>query len=90
MLILTRRADESIMIGADIEVKVLRISGRQVHLGICAPRQVSVFRQEIHAQVQEQNRKALETSASARKLEGLPQHFRRFKSLLSTEEASAR
>lgn len=61
MLILMRRCEESIIIGSDIEVKVLKIQGHQVHLGIDAPRDVPVYRNEIWSQVLEENRKAMET-----------------------------
>ena len=47
MLVLTRRCDESILIANDIEVKVLKIQGNQVHLGINAPRSVTVHREEV-------------------------------------------
>lgn len=58
MLILMRRCEESVMIGDDIEVKVLKIQGNQVHLGIQAPRDVKVYRHEIWEQVMKENRKA--------------------------------
>ncbi len=47
MLILTRRVDECVMIGDDITLKVLGIRGNQVRIGIMAPPQVRVFREEI-------------------------------------------
>ena len=47
MLILTRRIGESVMIGDDISVTVLRVKGSQVRLGVNAPRTVSVQREEI-------------------------------------------
>lgn len=47
MLILTRRPDESIMIGGDIEVKVLGIHGNQVKIGIKAPDDVHILRTEL-------------------------------------------
>ena len=51
MLVLSRHSEESIMIGDDIEVKVVGIRGRNVRLGIKAPRQVSVHRREIYDRV---------------------------------------
>ena len=60
MLILMRRCEESVIIGNDIEVKVLKIQGNQVHLGIEAPRDVTVYRHEIWLQVLEENRKAIQ------------------------------
>ena len=53
MLVLTRRAGESIMIDDKIELKVLKIRGSQVHLGIEAPRQAAVHRKEVWLRIQE-------------------------------------
>ena len=58
MLILTRKLGESITIGDDIKVSVLGIRGRQVRLGIEAPPNVIVHREEIYLKVQSENRKA--------------------------------
>ena len=60
MLVLTRRANQSIIIGNDIVVTVLEISGDQVRLGITAPRSVSVHREEVYAEIQRENREAAE------------------------------
>lgn len=58
MLILTRKLGESITIGDDIRVSVLGIRGRQVRLGIDAPSNIVVHREEIYVKIQEENRKA--------------------------------
>lgn len=58
MLVLTRRANQSIIIGNDIIVTVLEIRGDQVRLGITAPRSVSVHREEVYAEIQRENREA--------------------------------
>ena len=58
MLILTRKLGESITIGDSIRVSVLGIRGRQVRLGIDAPSDVVVHREEIYVKIQEENRKA--------------------------------
>ncbi len=58
MLILTRRLGESITIGDNIKVSVLGIHGRQVRIGIEAPADVVVHREEIYVKIQEENRKA--------------------------------
>jgi carbon storage regulator len=52
MLVLTRRAGESIMIDDEIERKVLKIRGSQVHLGIEAPRNAAVHRKEVWVRIQ--------------------------------------
>ena len=64
MLVLTRRAGESIMIDDEIELKVLKIRGSQVHLGIEAPRRASVHRKEVWLRIQEESNLP-ETSSSA-------------------------
>ncbi|MBD3403635.1 carbon storage regulator CsrA [candidate division GN15 bacterium] len=61
MLILTRKLGECITIGDEIRVSVLGIRGRQVRLGIEAPANVVVHREEIYVKIQEENRKALKT-----------------------------
>jgi carbon storage regulator len=48
MLILTRRVGETIMIGPDVTVTVLGVQGQQIRLGVAAPREVTVDRQEIY------------------------------------------
>lgn len=58
MLILTRRLGESITIGDSIKISVLGIHGRQVRIGIDAPSDVVVHREEIYVKIQEENRKA--------------------------------
>lgn len=52
MLVLTRRAGESIMIDGRIELKVLRIKGSQVHIGIEAPRETGIHRKEVWLRLQ--------------------------------------
>jgi carbon storage regulator len=51
VLVLTRKANQSIMIGDDIEVSVLAITGEKVRIGIQAPRSVPVFRQEVYEEM---------------------------------------
>jgi carbon storage regulator len=53
MLVLTRKGNQSIMIGDDIEVSVLAIMGEKVRIGIEAPRAVPVFRKEVYLEIQE-------------------------------------
>jgi carbon storage regulator len=54
MLILTRRISERLMIGNDVIVSVLGVKGNQVRLGIDAPKEVSVHREEIYNKIQEE------------------------------------
>jgi len=61
MLILTRKLGESITIGDNIKVTVLGIYGRQVRLGVEAPADVIVHREEVYLKIQEENRKASRT-----------------------------
>jgi carbon storage regulator len=72
MLILARRIGESIMIGDQVELSVVDIKGDQVKLGIKAPSQVKVYRKEVYAAIQEENRAAAAAAPqSLPKLEGL-------------------
>ena len=58
MLVLTRKEDESIMIGDDIEVKVLNLKDNQVKIGIVAPRAVAVHRREVYLAIKAENAQA--------------------------------
>lgn len=49
MLVLTRKTNQSIMIGDDVEISILSVSGDKVRIGIAAPREVGVFRKEVYA-----------------------------------------
>ena len=71
MLALSRKVNESIMIGHDIEITVLEIKGEQVKLGINAPKSVPLYRKEIYVQIQEANKEAVSTEASPDVLKNL-------------------
>jgi len=73
MLVLTRKIDESIIIGDNIEVKVVEISGKSVKLGIEAPRELSVHRKEVYEAILREN---IEAARSAAEIpEGLTEIF---------------
>ncbi|OIO59733.1 MAG: carbon storage regulator [Alphaproteobacteria bacterium CG_4_10_14_0_2_um_filter_63_37] len=55
MLILTRRNGESLMIGDDVKITILGIKGNQVRIGIDAPREVEVHREEIYERIKREN-----------------------------------
>ena len=60
MLILTRRAGESIYVGRDIRFTVLKMQGKQVKIGLEVPDGVTVYREEVYQRVIEQNQDALQ------------------------------
>lgn len=62
MLILTRKVGESITIGDDIKIQVLEVKGKQVRLGIRAPKKYSIHREEIYQRIQDENKLAAQQS----------------------------
>ena len=66
MLILTRRVGETVVIGNDVDVTVLGIKGNQVRLGVKAPREVSVHREEIYKRIKAEERAKKEGNGSGR------------------------
>ncbi|MEM7181321.1 MAG: carbon storage regulator CsrA [Spirochaetota bacterium] len=72
MLILSRKSNQSIVIGNDIELVVIEVRGDQVKLGIKAPKHISVFRKEIYEEIQAENQKASDTAV-------LPEQLQNFK-----------
>jgi len=63
MLILTRKAGETIRIGDDIAISVIEIRGNQARLGITAPRNITVHREEVYELIQKQNQEAAQARA---------------------------
>jgi len=83
MLILTRKSDESIIIGNNIEVKILKVQGNQVHIGIEAPRDVSIYRQEIYEQIRAENESAVQSSTDENRLKLLEDNLSSIRGLIS-------
>lgn len=71
MLALSRKVNESIMIGHDIEITVLEIKGEQVKIGINAPKSVPLYRKEIYVQIQEANKEAVSAEATPEMLKNM-------------------
>ena len=64
MLVLTRKINEAIRIGEDIEIKILSIDGEQIKLGIDAPKHIDIHRKEIYVAIQQENKRAADTPIS--------------------------
>ncbi len=74
MLILSRKVDEKIKIGNDITLTIIELHGDQVKIGVEAPKNVKVFRQEVYDAIQEQNKEAAAGSATLEALSSLLSH----------------
>jgi len=64
MLVLTRKTDESIIIGDNIAVTVVAVEGDQVRLGVTAPKNIAVHRQEVYKQIKKENLEAAQSSST--------------------------
>ena len=58
MLVLTRKPSQSIMIGDGVEVQVLSVAGEKVRLGITAPRDVAIFRNEVYERIENEGERS--------------------------------
>ncbi len=85
MLILTRKSDESIIIGNNIKVKVLKVQGNQVHIGIDAPKDFSIYREEIFEQIRAENANAVQNNIQPAMLEQLENNLTGLKNLLMVQ-----
>lgn len=71
MLALSRKVNESIMIGNDIEITILEIKGDQIKIGINAPKSVPIYRKELYLQILESNKEAASTQINEEALKKL-------------------
>jgi carbon storage regulator len=71
MLVLTRKKNESIVIGDDVTITIVEVRGDQVKLGINAPKNVSVHREEIYLEIQKENQLAANAAVAIDQLNSL-------------------
>jgi carbon storage regulator len=74
VLVLSRKLEESIMIGDKIEIKIIAVHGETVKLGIVAPRNIPVHRKEVYEEIEKENIRAATTGVSVAKID-LLQHI---------------
>lgn len=71
MLALSRKQNEAIILGNDIEITILEIKGEQVKIGITAPKSIPVYRKELYAQIKAANQEAIEQANALENLKDL-------------------
>jgi len=71
MLILTRKPGESIFIGDQIKVTIVEIKGSQIRLGVEAPKELRIYREEIYQQILEENKQAAMQEGSAAEVDNI-------------------
>ena len=76
MLVLSRRPGESITIGDDVVVTIISVTGGQVRLGISAPRNVQILREEVYTVMQEENQAAADGLSHVQQLDEVQTHLR--------------
>lgn len=71
MLVITRKLGQSVLVGDDIKITLMEIKGAQVRLGISAPSNVRIYREEVYSQIMNENKLAASTSDVAQRDIGL-------------------
>jgi carbon storage regulator len=74
MLVLTRRLNQSIKIGDSIEVTVIEVRGDQVRIGVSAPKEVSVHRNEVYLQIQQKGHATDALRIPGKLIQAIPNH----------------
>lgn len=62
MLALTRKKGEALVINNNVEITILEIKGDQIKIGVEAPKEIPIYRKEVHAQIQESNQASMDAS----------------------------
>lgn len=79
MLVLSRKSNESIMIGDDIEVRVVEITGKAIKLGIEAPKNIVVHRKEVYEAIKNENLQAVHKETPKENIISLAEYFKKHK-----------
>lgn len=86
MLVLARKPNQSIMIGDEIEIKIIEVKGEQVKVGINAPRHIAVHRKEIYEEIKKANIEAIDSSNKLDKLKSVATLFKKSKEIQDREK----